>query len=422
MTVSAFSLARSSDSFLPKRFILVFLLATIPLLAAASCGAEDGVGAGAILQSGVDARALGMGGAFVAVADNYSATYWNPAGIARAAGARFGGMHTDKFGVGLNFNFLAGGASLSAIPSLGSAGPREEKEEDSFSLEDLSPLPLTGEGAQTESLQAETPSEETERSELREEEKAAGNEAGGTASQTKTSPGPGWRNWLGNFSLAGSYLSFSTEVRATDPDGNPVGVITYSERAYLGTLGLRLPAVGLIGGSLRNYRFKAPNAGLEGENATANGLGFDMGLMAEPLEGLWLGAAGFDVGGTNVSWKNTPTEPTDLAPAHYSVGASYGLELEKLDELLPGELLLAGQYDFGSLVTNEFRLGLEYDLFIFSVRGGGVKPNGSSPYFTAGAGIGFNNVKVDAAWIQNTSFEEAEDISDTIILSAEFSF
>ncbi|MGH9162460.1 MAG: hypothetical protein ACRD2X_21040, partial [Vicinamibacteraceae bacterium] len=34
----------------------------------------------------VGARALGMGGAFVAVADDATATYWNPAGLA------FGGL------------------------------------------------------------------------------------------------------------------------------------------------------------------------------------------------------------------------------------------------------------------------------------------------------------------------------------------
>jgi hypothetical protein len=43
----------------------------------------DGIGTGAMtfLEIGVGARAMGMGGAFVAVANDASATFWNPAGI-----------------------------------------------------------------------------------------------------------------------------------------------------------------------------------------------------------------------------------------------------------------------------------------------------------------------------------------------------
>ncbi|MBN1823673.1 MAG: PorV/PorQ family protein [Endomicrobiales bacterium] len=42
-----------------------------------------GTGAAAFLDVGVGARALGMGGAFVSVADDPSTVYWNPAGLGR---------------------------------------------------------------------------------------------------------------------------------------------------------------------------------------------------------------------------------------------------------------------------------------------------------------------------------------------------
>ena len=42
--------------------------------------------AGAFLETGIGTRALGMGGAFSAVATGPSASYWNPAGLARTEG------------------------------------------------------------------------------------------------------------------------------------------------------------------------------------------------------------------------------------------------------------------------------------------------------------------------------------------------
>ena len=56
---------------------LVFALLASPVRAG-----ESGGQPGAFLQYGVGARALGMGGAFFAVADDATAAYWNPAGLA----------------------------------------------------------------------------------------------------------------------------------------------------------------------------------------------------------------------------------------------------------------------------------------------------------------------------------------------------
>jgi len=44
---------------------------------------------GSDLGMGVGARAIGMGGAFVAVADDSSATFWNPAGLTEVEGGQF---------------------------------------------------------------------------------------------------------------------------------------------------------------------------------------------------------------------------------------------------------------------------------------------------------------------------------------------
>ncbi len=55
-------------------------------------------GAGAqFLKIGVGTRAMGMGGAFAAVATDLSALYWNPSGIAQLDGINFSVQHTAWF-------------------------------------------------------------------------------------------------------------------------------------------------------------------------------------------------------------------------------------------------------------------------------------------------------------------------------------
>lgn len=54
--------------------------------------------AGEFLTHGVGARALGMGSAFVAVADDVTSGYWNPAGVADAEARSVHLMHSETFG------------------------------------------------------------------------------------------------------------------------------------------------------------------------------------------------------------------------------------------------------------------------------------------------------------------------------------
>lgn len=63
-----------------------------------------GVGTGTFLSLPVGARATAMGGGFSGVADDASALYWNPAGIATSPGANFTGSYTAMF-AGITHNF-----------------------------------------------------------------------------------------------------------------------------------------------------------------------------------------------------------------------------------------------------------------------------------------------------------------------------
>jgi len=88
---------------------LIFFLVTLPgviliSLPTLSIAADDGA---AFLKIGEGVKALGMGGAFVAIADDGSAPLWNPAGIARAKEKRINAAYSDKFNIGIKNEFLS---------------------------------------------------------------------------------------------------------------------------------------------------------------------------------------------------------------------------------------------------------------------------------------------------------------------------
>lgn len=84
---------------------LITMLALCGALAASSAAAVDKFAA-EFLKVGVGSRALGMGGAFTAVADDASAAWWNPAGLAliESADAQF--THAEIFGSLVNHEVL----------------------------------------------------------------------------------------------------------------------------------------------------------------------------------------------------------------------------------------------------------------------------------------------------------------------------
>ena len=83
---------------------LFFVAGLLLLLSVPATGAKY---AGQFLSLGVGARALGMGGAFVAVADDVTACFWNPSGLSRLGQRELCLMHAETFGSLLNQDFLA---------------------------------------------------------------------------------------------------------------------------------------------------------------------------------------------------------------------------------------------------------------------------------------------------------------------------
>ncbi|MGE5179045.1 MAG: PorV/PorQ family protein [Bacteroidota bacterium] len=65
------------------------------VLAPSTVRAAAGETGFASLKLGVGARAMGMGSAYVALADDPTATYWNPAGLAQVRGTELTAMHNE---------------------------------------------------------------------------------------------------------------------------------------------------------------------------------------------------------------------------------------------------------------------------------------------------------------------------------------
>ncbi|KPJ53900.1 hypothetical protein AMJ39_02595 [candidate division TA06 bacterium DG_24] len=65
--------------------------------------------AGEYLTLGVGGRALGLGGAYVSMADDVTASYWNPAGLALLDRREMSFMHAENFAGIVQYDFLAYG-------------------------------------------------------------------------------------------------------------------------------------------------------------------------------------------------------------------------------------------------------------------------------------------------------------------------
>lgn len=100
-----------------KWLVAVALAAVMTLVSASAVfanGAVDPVGTGALFDMGMGARALGMGGAFVAVADDGNAVYYNPAGLALVDGNKVTSMYSSTFGAGSYFGLGYAGNNMGA--------------------------------------------------------------------------------------------------------------------------------------------------------------------------------------------------------------------------------------------------------------------------------------------------------------------
>ncbi|MCK4393293.1 hypothetical protein KAX17_10355 [Candidatus Bipolaricaulota bacterium] len=99
---------------------LVIALFVVVLVAAQGWAqTPPGMGIGLYMRRGIDARASGMGGAYVAIAEGSSAAYYNPASLAALTRLNIGGMYSEPYGeeFGITFQYV------SALGPLGTQTP-----------------------------------------------------------------------------------------------------------------------------------------------------------------------------------------------------------------------------------------------------------------------------------------------------------
>lgn len=106
-----------------KPTILIVILALAVCADRASAQGSGGVSkrgttAAPFLSVPQGARALAMGGAFVAVADDPSAMYWNPAGISDLRGIQFTFDHTYWI-AGLQYEYLGATVNMGSVGTVG---------------------------------------------------------------------------------------------------------------------------------------------------------------------------------------------------------------------------------------------------------------------------------------------------------------
>ncbi|MBD3222559.1 hypothetical protein GF314_15095 [bacterium] len=89
-----------------SRRLAGWLTAAMLLAATAANGLDDG-GGRSVFATGAGNRALALGGAYTAVADDASAAIWNPAGLARATRNQLQASQTELFGLGFSEQYAA---------------------------------------------------------------------------------------------------------------------------------------------------------------------------------------------------------------------------------------------------------------------------------------------------------------------------
>lgn len=363
------------------------LIVAAGLAAAAPAGATKY--AAEFLKIPVGARAMGMGGAFTAVADDATAPWWNPAGMAFLPYREVLPQHQEKFGTLANHDYIGAvfplGGTKQKHSALGVGLLR-------FAVDDIPITPRPG---------ALRPGIDFL-------------DYGPDGDPTTPDAGQGDGVWE-----PGERLLLTAEDLYMASSSDMAGIFSFARQTSLHWI---------FGGSLKFVRQSIPDT-LAGEHVTSFGAGLDAGLIYMPTDAVTVGAMVHDLTTTYLSWSNgtkeyvPPTVDTGVAlnfkPAErhaltWATDLAWGFERRTND----AQLSIAG-------LTWDVRTGLEYWYRnTLALRTGA---NGKD--LTFGAGLRYRQIGVDYAAQLNRFFASDDkqfpndtNLDTTHLVSASFSW
>jgi hypothetical protein len=333
--------------------------AVLVLLAATVAPAGATKYAGEFLKVQVGARALGMGGAFVAVADDATAPYWNPAGLVYLPYREVLPQHSEQFGGLVTHDYLGAGFPL------GGKGDRHSAFGVAVIRSAVDDIPIT-----------------TRPSQLR---PGIDFDDWGPDNDPTTTPPidpyDGDGKWEPGEHLKGANI--------------PIFLASNSDLALIGSFARQRGPHFAYGGNLKFVRQSIPDT-IPGEHATSFGAGLDAGVLWMPGDAITVGAVVHDVTTTYLAWSNgvreyiVPTLETgasvNFAPAQRQA-LTWALDLAWNFDRQPDSEIKAGP------VTWDVRTGVEYWYrSMVAVRAGANVKD-----LTFGAGLRWKQIGVDYA-------------------------
>ncbi len=297
--------------------------------------AEEGSHAAEFLSHGVGARALGMGSMFVSIADDATATYWNPAGLSQIEKHAFSATYSESFGIDegrflnkglVQYNFVN---YIQQIENIGTVGI-------SWIRLGVDDIPLT------------------------------------------TFVDTNGNGILGDFDDKNNNKTKEAGELYVDL---PIvaGTFSNTDNAVLISYARQVKQRIAIGGNLKLLRQSIfENRG--------NGFGIDLGLLLGPYRGLRIGMTLVDATSTQIRW-NTKTRPTFTRDPRLRLGTSYHTSLPVIGKVTLGADLETNRVnledDENSSSNVVFRYGVEYWLFnVIALRIGAEEDE-----LAAGAGL-----------------------------------